>query len=262
LVFELSSQPTNWATHDADIPVTKISEHLILTPPFIADGLTAFKNSTAIEVGHLDSEAELFYQWNNGEVTSYSAPVEISESGMLTVFAKKGQKESIKLKTEFFKIDPNISVELESDYANEYSAGGQDALIDGIRGTTDFRTGSWQGYQNQDVIATVDLGKTRSVDTIESAFLQNQRSWIFYPTSVLIEVSVDGETWETMKRIELSSAEPSEEIAIKKIQAKLNGKDVRLVRLTASTLGVLPEWHLGYPHQGTACVFIDEIIIE
>ena len=31
-------------------------------------------------------------------------------------------------------------------------------LIDGIRSTKNYRTGSWQGYHDTDLIATVDLG--------------------------------------------------------------------------------------------------------
>ncbi|MEM9053633.1 MAG: GH92 family glycosyl hydrolase, partial [Bacteroidota bacterium] len=244
MVFELSAEPTDWATADANIPITEISDHLILTPPFISDGLTAFRHSTSIELGHIDPNAELFYQLGEGEVQLYSGPFEIKESKELTVFARRENMESVHLKTEFFKIDPSITIDLESEYANEYSAGGQDALIDGIRGTADFRTGLWQGYQNQDVIARVDLGRVQSVSSIETAFLQDQKSWIFYPTSVTMEISKEGETWETVKDIELNSADPSEEIATKTIVADLKGKDVRLVRLTAKTLGPLPEWHL------------------
>jgi hypothetical protein len=34
--------------------------------------------------------------------------------------------------------------------------------VDGLRGGHDFRTGEWQGYQGQDVNATVDLGERGS----------------------------------------------------------------------------------------------------
>ncbi|MCH2216165.1 MAG: GH92 family glycosyl hydrolase [Flavobacteriales bacterium] len=262
LVFELSAEPTDWASSDGDIPSTKIDDHLILTPPFISGGMTAFRHSTSIELGHIDPNTELFYQWNEEEVEIYAGPFEISEGGEMTVFAKRQNIESVRLKTEFFKIDPSITIDLDSKYANEYSAGGQDALIDGIRGTADFRTGLWQGYQNQDVIATVDLGEVRSVYSIETAFLQDQKSWIFYPTSVKMEVSAEGENWETVKDIKLNSAEPNEEISTLTIVADLKGKDLRLVRLTAKTLGPLPEWHLGYPYDGTSWVFVDEITID
>ncbi|MGB6035578.1 MAG: glycoside hydrolase domain-containing protein, partial [Cryomorphaceae bacterium] len=262
LVFELSPNPTDWASTDANIPQTQISEHVILTPPFMADGESAFKNSTTIELGHIDPRAEIYYRWNEGEFTLYNEPFELSEKGVLTVYAKKDEQESIRMETEFFKIDPNVSIKLGSEFANEYSAGGNDALIDGIHGTSDFRTGSWQGYQNQDVLATVDLGRAKKVSHIETTFLQSQKSWIFYPTSVTLEISADGKLWESVKMIEIPSTEQSDEIAMKEIEVDFPEREIKMVRLTAKTVGPLPEWHIGYEYQGTAWIFIDEISIE
>ena len=262
LVFELSATPTDWATADVNIPKTEINEHLILTPAFIANGESAFKNSTTIELGHIDQTVELYYQWNEGEFILYNEPFELSEKGLLSVYAKKEGQESVRLETEFFKIDPNVTIELGSTFANEYSAGGNDALIDGIRGTSDFRTGSWQGYQNQDVLAMVDLGRAKKVSRIETAFLQDQKSWIFYPTLVTMEVSPDRKNWESVKTFEIKSTDQSDEIAVKEITVDFPERNIRLVRLTAKTVGPLPEWHIGYEYQGTAWIFIDEISIE
>jgi predicted alpha-1,2-mannosidase len=262
LVFELSAMPTDWATADVNIPVTEISDHLILTPPFIANGESAFKNSTTIELGHIDPTVEMYYQWNEGEFNIYTEPFELSEKGLLSVYSKKESQESVHLETEFFKIDPNVTIELGSEFANEYSAGGNDALIDGIRGTSDFRTGSWQGFLNQDVIATIDLGGIKKVNHIETAFLQDQKSWIFYPTSVKIEVSADGNSWAALKTVDIQSIDQTDEIAVKEIKLSFPEKEIRTVRLTAKTVGPLPEWHIGYEYQGTTWVFIDEISIE
>ncbi|MCZ4410619.1 GH92 family glycosyl hydrolase [Cryomorphaceae bacterium 1068] len=262
LVFELSPNPTDWASTDADIPQTEIKEHLILTPPFIANGESAFKNTTLVELGHIDPTVEIYYQWNEAEFLLYKEPFELSEKGKLSVYAKKDEQESVRLETEFFKIDPNVTIELDSEFANEYSAGGNDALIDGIRGTSDFRTGSWQGYQNQDVVATINLGDMKTVSHIETAFLQDQKSWIFYPTLVTLEVSADGKTWESVKTVEIQSTAQSDEIAVKEIQVDFSERKIKRVRLTAKTVGPLPEWHIGYEYEGTAWVFIDEISVE
>lgn len=261
LVFELSTSPTDWATADENIPKTSIEDHLILTPPFIAKGETAFKNTTVIEIGHIDSIAKLYYSWNEAEFEEYKEPYELTENGVLNVFAKKNDNESVHLKTEFFKIDPDVSIVLGSTFANEYSAGGNDALIDGIRGTSDFRTGSWQGYQNQDVVATVNLGEPKSVSHITTAFLQDQKSWIFYPTSVKLEVSTDGNSWEAVKKV-IITPDQTDDIAVKEVEANFPEREVKLVRLTAKTVGPLPEWHIGYEYQGTAWVFIDEISMK
>ena len=39
-------------------------------------------------------------------------------------------------------------------------------------------------------------------------------------------------------------------------------KQARYIKLTARNYGSLPEWHLGFPYQGTAWIFADEISVE
>lgn len=262
LVFELSPIPTDWATRDDAIPKTEISDQLILTPPFIASGQSAFKNNTTVALGHIDPTAEVYYRWNAGDYERYNEPFQLSEKGVLDVYAQNASDKSVHLRTEFFKIDPEITIELGSTYANEYSAGGNEALIDGIRGTSDFRTGAWQGYQNQDVVATVSLGTAKEVSEVSTSFLRDQRSWIFHPTSVTIEVSTDGDSWETVMNKTLSSKEENESTDIQEIKINFPKRKVLKVRLTAKTVGTLPDWHLGHEYRGTAWIFIDELNIE
>lgn len=75
------------------------------------------------------------------------------------MYAEKQGVKSTSITTDFYKIDPIIKIDLKTRYANQYNAGGDNALIDGIVGTEDFRTGTWQGYFDTDLIAIVDLGK-------------------------------------------------------------------------------------------------------
>jgi len=260
LAFELSSDPTDWGKDE--LPVTAITEHLIVTPPFIAEGEVAFKEKTEVVLGHIDDDARIFYRWKDQGFLPYHSPLELSEEGRLSVYAEKAGKESVVLSTDFYKIDPNLSISLESDYANEYSAGGPDALIDGIYGTLDFRTGAWQGFQNQDLVATVDLGPGKQVGSITTSFLRNQGSWIFLPTEVELEISTDGERWESAGTYTFDSAARNDEIRIENLRFDFPGTELKKLRLKAKTVGALPEWHLGYEYEGTAWIFIDEIAIH
>jgi hypothetical protein len=70
---------------------------------------------------------------------------------------------------------------LETPYSNQYNAGGSIALIDGVKGTEDFRTGAWQGYENEDLKATLDLGKVYKIEQASINFLSDQKHWIFLP---------------------------------------------------------------------------------
>lgn len=262
LVFTMSDSPTEWATEDSALPLSSIKDHLILPVPFIAEGEVVFGDSTVVALGHIDASAEIYYQLGEAGAIKYQEPFVIKQPVVLTVYAQKGDTKSVEIETKFNMYDPDFSIVLSANYANEYSAGGNNALIDGITGTLDFRTGSWQGYQNQDVVATIDLGEGKDVDVISASFLQDQRSWIFFPPKVILEISEDGSTWTSLAVWKSGSVVSNEEAEIMTAEFKVLGKRLKKVRLTAKTLGNLPEWHLGYEHQGTAWIFIDEISIR
>ena len=139
----------------------------------------------------------------------------------LSVYSEKNGVQSAIITTQFYKIDPNISINLKTKYANQYSAGGDDALIDGIVGTMDFRTGTWQGYFDEDLIATIDLGNKKSFNTISLNFLKDQRSWIFYPTEVICLVSNDNRTFTPVGNYKFGINTPKDDIEIKKIKMEV-----------------------------------------
>ena len=260
LVFEMTNTPSNWGTKDQFIPSTTIKEHLIVAAPFIANGKTAFKGSTKVELQSVQKDVEIFYSLDK-EFHKYQKPFVISEKATLNVYAQKGENKSAIITTDFNKIDPNITIDLKTKYANQYNAGGDNALIDGIKGTEDFRTGTWQGYWNEDVIAIVDLGKQELISNVNVSFLRDQRSWIFLPKEVQIYTSLDGVNFT--KGSDWKSREPinTEEVKIETINISKLGKS-RYVKLVAKKLGELPKWHLGYPYDGRSWLFIDEIQIR
>lgn len=81
---------------------------------------------------------------------------------------------------------------MKSTYANQYAAGGPNALIDYMKGTNNYRTGAWQGYEGQDVVAVVDLGEIKSPTQVGMGFVQDIKSWIWFPKEVSFEISKDG----------------------------------------------------------------------
>ncbi len=77
---------------------------------------------------------------------------------------------------------PPVSISLKTPYSPQYTGGGDDALVDGLRGATDFRLGAWQGYEGDDLEAVVDLGESKPVGNVAIGCLQDNNSWIFFPT--------------------------------------------------------------------------------
>lgn len=268
LVFKMTDKPSKWATKDDEIPITEITENLIVLPPFIVKGEVAFKNETQISLGVSSPKTDIYYSMNDSEFKKYTQPFTISEETVLKIYAEKLPlkpsarnlgKRSTLLKTHFYKIDTNLSITLETEYANQYNGGGKNALIDGIHGANDFRTGTWQGYHDTDLKATVDLGSEKEVKTVAVSFLRDQRSWIFYPTEVVCLVSENGKDFTELPIQKIDATHPSEEVEIKTISFEIE-KNVQFVKIIAKNFGDLPKGHLGYG--GKAWLFVDEIEIK
>ncbi len=262
LVFEMTNQPSNWGTTDKNIPKTAINEHLIVAAPFIAKGEIAFKGSTEVTLKSVEEDVKIFYSLHN-KFKEYSKPFLISDKTTLKVFAQSGDKKSAIIATDFYKINPNIKIDLKTDYANQYNAGGQNALIDGIIGAKDFRTGTWQGYFNADLVALIDLGSTKSIHEVSVGFLQDQRSWIFYPTEVSFMFSNDGKSFINLEKyLRKYKTIESGEIEIRNVEFSKIDTKVRYIKIIAKKLGNLPDWHLGAKHGGKSWLFVDEIQIN
>ncbi|MDT7833046.1 GH92 family glycosyl hydrolase [Flavobacteriaceae bacterium S356] len=260
LAFEMTDKPTGWATKDKHIPVTEIKEHQIVPAPFIANGDIAFKGSTKVTLQSVSKESEIYYTLGNDYI-KYEQPFEISEKSILKTYASKDDKKSAVITTTFYKIDPNVKIDLKTKYANQYNAGGDNALIDGIVGTEDFRTGTWQGYWDEDVVAIVDLGKSKKMSSVEVNFLRDQRSWIFLPTNVEIYHSLDGKRFQKIEDWKSPKPQNTDEVMIQTVKTRQTINS-RYIKVVAKKLGKLPEWHLGYKHDGRSWIFIDEIQIK
>ena len=262
LEFTMTDNPGIWGSKDDQEPKTEITEHIILPSPFIAKGDITFRDSTEVVLATSETDAKIYYAIDNDDFKLYKKPFTISEDAEVKLYSKKGNLKSPELTTPFFKIDPNLSITLESKFANQYSAGGNDALIDGIRSTKNYRTGSWQGYWDQDLVATIDLGSKKAISSVKVNFLRDQGAWIFYPTEVQCFVSKDNKTFKALPVQKINASERNSGINIKTIEFILNNLAYKYVKIVAKKLGTLPEWHLGYPLDGKSWIFVDEISIN
>ena len=136
-------------------------------------------------------------------------------------------------------------------------------MLDGINGTTNWRKGDWQGYQTQDFEAVIDLQKEQKVSDFHSTFLQDQRSWILMPTKVEYYVSSDNTNFTLVATVDNDIDPKTDDNQIKDFGITLpKVLNARFVKVKAYNYGKLPEWHLGYPYNGDAFIFIDEISIK
>ena len=263
LEFHMTHSPSDWGSQEGQEPKSAILDYQIVPVPFIAKGDVAFKGKTEVVLESADKEATIYYSLNKDNFKLYDNSFTISEPATLEVYSEKNKKQSAHITTPFYKIDPNVSIRLDTKFANQYNGGGDNALIDGIYGTQDFRTGTWQGYFDNDLIATLDLGSKKTINSVTVNFLQDQRSWIFYPTEVTCLGSNDGVQFiELSDPFKINATIPSEDSKIKTLEFKKPNSKFRFIKIIAKKLGELPEWHLGYAHDGRSWLFVDEISIK
>ena len=264
IVFEMGSKSNEeWGTNDADIPNTSIESNLIMPLPFVSKGDHTFKRSTAIELSSIEPGVNIYYTIDGStpstSSTMYKQPIKIDKTTTLYFFAKKeGLPDSKILKAEFFKIHSDRSIQLQSAYASQYAAGGDDALIDMLRGAKDFRIGTWQGYEGVDLNAIIDLGKVKSIRELKLGCLQDQKSWIFMPEEVRFSVSNDGKNYQALPVIS-NNIDPRQEGSIMNDFSIKKSTKARYIKVEAVNRKVVPDWHIGAG--GKSWVFVDEIEI-
>ncbi len=152
------------------------------------------------------------------------------------------------------------TIDLAMLYSPMYTASGDLALVDGIRGSTFHNDGSWQGFEGDDLEAIVDLGEAKRLKRITCGFLENQYVWIFLPTVVEISISRDGKIFDLIQHIRDKALVRNSKPQFKDYVTDLPDMRARYVRIKARNVGICPDWHPGAG--GKAWLFCDEIIIE
>lgn len=88
-------------------------------------------------------------------------------------------------------------------YYPTYTAGGDSALVDGVRGGWTYGDQRWQGFISRGGLdVTIDLEKETTLHHIGADFMQLCGPGVFLPAWVEVSVSADNENYSLLKRIE------------------------------------------------------------
>ena len=155
-------------------------------------------------------------------------------------------------------------VSFKYPYAKKYSGGSPDALTDGWRGPDKFVSvvdySVWQGFEANDVIATIDFGKEIEINSISVGFLHNLESWIFLPDSTEFSISNNNSTFESIGKVERKSDIKSTIVMREDFKLKTKSIKTRYLKVDAKSVGKCPSWHKG--DGGPAFIFVDEVVVN
>jgi predicted alpha-1,2-mannosidase len=266
--FFMADQPNvSFGNAISDRPLSAISDHLIEPNPWFSKMEKSFVDSFHLELNVLNPEhSTIFYQktdstWlEDQEWFKYEHPIIIQKKQKIKAKSiNRNGVESKIVEAEYIPLKNDLTVNLKSKYSSQYSAGGPQALVDGIRGELNWRLGGWQGFQGQDFEAIIDLGFKKSIKQLGAGFAQDIRSWIWMPTEVIFQISNDGKKFKTIATVKNSTLENDYELSIHDFVANVISKG-RYLKVIAKNYGTIPEWHLG--SGGKSYIFIDEIWVK
>jgi predicted alpha-1,2-mannosidase len=267
IVYRMGPTPNKaWGAGDAQLRAATIDHELITPVPVIQSDGDSFRHRMTVTLKPTARGLKLYYTTDGSDPDTgsalYARPLVLRRPTTVKAVAVDGRgARSLVTTARFRRILHDWKIRVLSEYAPQYSAGGPDALIDGARGGPDFRTGAWQGYQGQDFEAVIDLGEVKSVTRLGAGFLQDVGSWIWLPTRVEFELSLDGVNFS--KAAAVSARDVSDRdtrVSVRDLSSAFPRRDARFIRVRAFNYGAVPPWHPGAG--GKAWIFVDEITVE
>ncbi len=246
----------------------KMNEDFVPVPYFSAVSST-FSESIVVGIEKLPQEqGKIVYSLNDGpfkvfeELTTKNLIFHSTTSLRAKVIRESNGKtvESKEVKTVFKQIQIDKIIDLKTEFANQYGGNGATSLVDGQFGTTEYRSTDWLGFQGKDVEAILTLNEEKEISSVAISALQDTRSWIFFPKSFSIQISLDGTTYSKLQT-SVSKVNPKEEqTSISQLKIDFPPSKAKYIKIRVSNFGICPDWHLGAG--GQSWIFLDEITIK
>ena len=265
LNFNLSATPELSYLNSLQKPVLHITENLIVPNPIIEGPQETFKDKAMVNLSAALAQTEIYYTIDGSDPTpntkKYTLPFEITEDVTLKAIAfKKGYQTSYVSTASYKKISTNYSLNINSEINKSFTGGGNEALIDGVRGVLNWRIGNrWQGFWGNDFEVVLDLKTIQFVNTVSIGALQDTNAWIIFPTETLFYVAAEDKNFKLIGTLKAPAPDKDYTVQISELAAQLN-TSCRFIKIVAKNYGTLPAWHEGAG--GKAHLFFDEITVK
>ena len=188
----------------------------------------------------------------------YEKPILVTSNKTIkAAYFENGKVKSATIEQQFFITkSTGKKIELVHQPHENYGIGGSFTLVDGMKGNTSKFGRDWLGFWGKDLKATIDLGKSEIISKISINTLLSEGSWIYYPKSIEILVSKEGENYMPLSTV--SSKQIHENKG--KIVVEFEKQNVQFIKVIAENNGIIAD---GKPGAGSnSWLFVDEISIE
>jgi len=244
-------------------PTSTIIDDLIVSNPYIIAPGKTFKKPFDAIIGCGEKDAKIYYTLDGATPTAsstlYTAPIPVSANITIKAIAIKNGKSSFVDIASFSKIRDDVKITIVNKYLHDYADQGDETLINGLHGTTNWHVGNWQGWQKDDLVAILDFGQVKPINKISLGTLQDTGAWVVFPQSVQYWGSDDGVNYKLLSTVNTKVDIKDMKVQTQEFSADLN-TNARYIKVVAKQYGALPEWHDNKGEQ--SYIFADEITIE
>lgn len=143
--------------------------------------------------------------YDNFHSRAVSASNQLQQLGYNTfnLLEEVGNRPGADSQIQHLAVGKNVTYIDGSSYFVNYTAGGDSALVDGIRGGWTYGDKRWQGFIDSDgVDVVIDLEKLSEIRSISADFMQICGPEVFMPAKVTISASADGKDYTELISID------------------------------------------------------------
>ncbi|HRE64012.1 MAG TPA: GH92 family glycosyl hydrolase [Ferruginibacter sp.] len=265
MVFEMSNQPNlQRGIQPGEMPVAEVDDANFVPAPYFEMESNKIIKPINVVMKNIDKDASIFYSitpngGKAGTFKKYSKPFVLTDAALVQYYAEKKGIKSKPASQQFYKVITDRTIKINSKVNPMYTAGGADALIDGIVGTANWKTGEWQGYYDQDFEAVIQFKQPRKIRYVGANVLQDVSPWILYPAAIQVDISNDGKSFEPLFVRQYENNPENVPAIVKTIGQDVN-TTTKYVRIRLKNGGKLPAWHesAGFASH----LFVDELIVK
>lgn len=241
----------NFATHVYDVQAK-------LEPNFQTNALDVEFSTLA--------DSPIYYTLDGSDPTTssikYVGKFTVKEDAKIKAAAFANGKLSSKIFSEEIKISKSSykPITLLTTAARNYDYNGAPLLVDGLYGSSNYKTGRWIGFQGADLVVVIDMLQPTEISEIKFNTNVVTGDWIFDAEEVIVETSNDNETFETVVSEKGLNVKDEHWQEVVNHSFAFDATTARYFKVTIKPLSEMPEWHSGKGRG--AYVFVDEIALN
>lgn len=194
----------------------------------------------------------------------YEAPLVIRQDARLQARAfHPSFRASESIAAEFVRSGQKlrvVSASLEEAPSPQYAGRGAAGLVDGRKGSANFRDGEWLGFNGADAVLHLQLKEAVEASELLVSSMADPGSWIFPPSAIEVRASKDGINYQELGSLEIAPPGAEDKGGAHFYKIAIPTTRAQFWEVTVGHFGLLPAWHQG---AGTpAWLFVDELIFR